>query len=99
MEAEDVLVLSRKYTERLMQGAGDPAIVQNVTQIANITPNGKVHEIDFSDLVSGHKIIAPATGWMYAEAVARQGKTPMLISMLQKVLLILQTLQAIIIQH
>lgn len=67
MEAEDVLVLSRKYTERLMQGAGDPAIVQNVTQIANITPNGKVHEIDFSDLVSGHKIIAPATGWMYAE--------------------------------
>ena len=67
MEAEDVLVLSRKYTERLIQGAGDPAIVQNVTQLANITTNGKVHDIDFTNFIDGETIIAPATGWMYAE--------------------------------
>lgn len=73
MEAEDVLVLSRKYTERLIQGAGDPAIVQNVTKIANISPNGNVVDIDRINITSGSSFVAPVTGWLNA-VVTHTGK-------------------------
>jgi len=63
MEAEDVLVLSRKYTERLIQGAGDPAIVQNVTKIANISTNGTIHNITPIP-TTGRRVVMPATGWL-----------------------------------
>lgn len=63
MEAEDVLVLSRKYTERLIQGAGDPAVVQNVTKIANISTNGTIHNITPIP-TTGRRVVMPATGWL-----------------------------------
>lgn len=47
-------------------GGTEQTVVQNVSQIANITPNGIIHNIDFSGFTSGSKFVAPATGWLYA---------------------------------
>lgn len=44
-------------------GAGDPAIVQNVTKIANISTNGTIHNITPLP-TTGSRVVMPATGWL-----------------------------------
>lgn len=63
---DDASVEETKVVDLDIGGSSAP-ISQNVTKIANISTNGKVHDIDFTNFIDGETIIAPATGWMYAE--------------------------------
>lgn len=48
-------------------GGGGQTIQQNVTKIANISPNGNVINIPLTGIVNNSKIVMPATGWLQAK--------------------------------